>query len=209
MSIKSFLLDQVGSPSGWFAPVVAWIFNTSNKRHNVETVAALDLEPNWTVIDLGFGGGASLPALLGALPHGHVLGVEPSREMIKRGEKRYSEAVGEERLELRAGSAEEIPARDGSIDAVLTVNTVYFWSDLASGLSEVLRVLRVGGRLAVGVGDPATLRKAGFVGHGHRVFETGELSDLLVAAGFAGVHVHTYADRGQDRHVVLGSKPEG
>jgi SAM-dependent methyltransferase len=57
-----------------------------------------------------------------------------------------------------AGAAEALPFEAQTIDALWTVNTVHHWTDLASAICELRRVLRPGGRLVLvdeDMADPA------------------------------------------------------
>jgi ubiquinone/menaquinone biosynthesis C-methylase UbiE len=51
-------------------------------------------------------------------------------------------------VEVVDGAAEEIPAADGSFD-VVTVAQAFHWFDAPAALTEIARVLRPGGRLAI------------------------------------------------------------
>jgi ubiquinone/menaquinone biosynthesis C-methylase UbiE len=53
------------------------------------------------------------------------------------------------RARLEVGSAVALPFDDGVFDAVYATNTAQFWPDLATGMSEVHRVMRPGGRAVI------------------------------------------------------------
>ncbi len=91
------------------------------------------------VLDLAAGTGR-FAVLLAALGH-DVLAVEPDDGM---------RAVAESALPGRtaAGTAEDIPAADGSFDAVV-VAQAFHWFDRDRALPEIARVLRPGGALGV------------------------------------------------------------
>jgi SAM-dependent methyltransferase len=91
------------------------------------------------VLDLGAGTGR-LSVAVAAQGH-DVVAVEPDESM---------RAVAEAALpgRTRAGSAEQIPAPDASVDAVLA-GQAYHWFDPARAIPEIARVLRPGGRLGI------------------------------------------------------------
>lgn len=91
------------------------------------------------VLDLGAGTGR-LATLLDGLGY-DVLAVEPDDGM---------RAVAESALPGRtaAGTGEDIPAADGSFDAVV-VGQAFHWFDRERALPEIARVLRPAGRLGV------------------------------------------------------------
>jgi SAM-dependent methyltransferase len=62
-------------------------------------------------------------------------------------------AVARERVpdaDLREGGLDKLPWGDGVFDSVLAINALQFAFDPAAALAEVTRVLRSGGRLALG-----------------------------------------------------------
>jgi SAM-dependent methyltransferase len=102
--------------------------------------AELGLFPHAAVLDLAAGTGKLTRALLlGGLD---VVAVEPQaplRELL-------AARVGAERV--RDGLAEAIPLADASVDAV-TVADAFHWFEQTAALTEIRRVLRPGGGLAV------------------------------------------------------------
>ena len=79
---------------------------------------------------------------------------------------------------------QQLALPDGSVDAVVSTNTIYFVDDLDAALSSLARVLRPGGRLALGVGDPAAMAKMPFTTHGFTVRPINDVVDSLGRAGF-------------------------
>jgi ubiquinone/menaquinone biosynthesis C-methylase UbiE len=104
----------------------------------VDYIAArLELTPGRVVVDLGAGTG-KLSRLLAATG-ARVVAVEPvsaMRALIPAG------------IEAIEGTAEAIPCDDGSVDAV-TCAQAFHWFQPATALSEIHRVLRPGGGLAI------------------------------------------------------------
>ena len=97
----------------------------------------LGLAPGRTVVDVGAGTGKLSRALLGS--GAEVLAVEPLANM------RAHIAAPVRALD---GTAESIPLPDASADAV-TVAQAFHWFDAEAALSEIHRVLRPGGALAL------------------------------------------------------------
>jgi SAM-dependent methyltransferase len=93
-----------------------------------------------TILDLAAGTGKLTRLLVGLV--GHVIGVEPSDAM--RAELREQVPT----VDARDGTAEAIPAADGSIDAVF-VGEAFHWFRTAEAGREIARVLAPGGGLAL------------------------------------------------------------
>jgi SAM-dependent methyltransferase len=100
----------------------------------------LGIGPGRTVVDLAAGTGKLTRSLqpLGA----HLIAVEPLAEMRER----LSAALPG--VETADGTAEALPLETASVDAVL-VAQAFHWFDAAAAATEIDRVLRPGGGLAV------------------------------------------------------------
>jgi SAM-dependent methyltransferase len=59
-------------------------------------------------------------------------------------------ATGGGHVDLRYGSVEHLPFGDNSFDKALAINSMQTWPDAIAGLREMRRVLRPGGRIALG-----------------------------------------------------------
>jgi SAM-dependent methyltransferase len=139
---------QLSRPTGFLGVLVARVMNRMNAPMNAAAVSLLSLEPSDRVLEIGFGGGVTLPALIAGAAF--VGGVDRSPDVIVRAKARFAREVQSGLADFREGTVEAIPFADLSFEKVCTVNTVYFWRSLDSGLAEIARVLVPGGRLVVG-----------------------------------------------------------
>lgn len=139
---------QLSHPSGLLGRFVGHLMNRHNAGMNAFAVQQLDPKPSDRVLEIGFGGGASLPPLIGAAAF--VAGVDLSSDAVEWAKARYSAAVADGRADFRVGSVEALPFGAAAFDKACTVNTVYFWRSLAAGFAELHRVLSPGGRIVVG-----------------------------------------------------------
>lgn len=96
------------------------------------------------VLEIGIGAGQNL-AFYDPAKVTHLWGLEPSREMRARAERRAQGLrFGFDFLDLEA---EEIPLEDRSADTVLVTYTLCTIPDVARALTGMRRVLKPGGRL--------------------------------------------------------------
>ena len=143
-----FIAKQLAHPKGFWGRLTGHLMNHHNAKMNAFAVQQLDPRPSDSILEIGFGGGATLPSLIGAAAF--VAGVDRSSDAIKWANARFSAAVADGRADFRVGSVEAIPFKASSFDKVCTVNTVYFWRSLDAGFAEIYRVLSPGGRIVVG-----------------------------------------------------------
>lgn len=102
------------------------------------------------VIDVGCGAGIdSLIASRMVGPTGRVIGIDMTPAMVAKARAGAAEA-GANNVEFREGSAESLPVEDGWADVVISNGVVNLFPDKLSGLREMARALRPGGRLQVG-----------------------------------------------------------
>ena len=112
-------------------------------------VAAAELQPGQTVLDLGSGGG--LDCFIAASkvgPTGRVIGVDMTPEMLDRARRTASER-GVDNVEFRLGEVEALPVADESVDVVISNCVLNLSPERSLALREAHRVLRPGGRLVI------------------------------------------------------------
>jgi len=101
-------------------------------------VARMALEATATVIDVGAGSGAVVPAIRDSAPRGRLIGVDASPEMLRIARDRTDALVV-------LSDAVALPVRADSADAVLLAFVLFHLSNPIEGLAEAHRVLHVGG----------------------------------------------------------------
>jgi ubiquinone/menaquinone biosynthesis C-methylase UbiE len=80
--------------------------------------------------------------------------------MLSLAARRFRRACSQGRLRLHSGSLTDLPLADAQIDALITVNTIYFVPDLDRAFAELSRVLKASGRVVIGLGDPDAMEHA-------------------------------------------------
>ena len=210
MSIRtratSGLARQLGHPSGLAGRVVARVLNRRNRAAVRAATAAIPVRPGDVLVDVGFGGGLGLELLLrrvqGVGGDGHVHGAEVSRTMVEAAGRRFRREISAGRLQLHQAAMENLPFGGGAVQAVMTLNTIYFVPDLAGAFGEVCRVLRPGGTLVVGFGDPRSLARMAVTREGFRLRPAGEVIEALGVGGLAVVD-HRRVGTGDDAFHLL------
>lgn len=185
-----YLARQFARPRGLAG---RWIFGAwldrVNREMNRLALPLLDVQPGDSVLEVGFGGGNLLAAILSAAPR-QAIGAELSQEMVARGQRRFADEIQRGKLRLFRASVERLPLETASIDKAASLHSIYFWPDAGAGLRELARVVRPGGFVVIGIEAPETLRA--WPGHsfGFTVYDPAELIGLAAAAGFGDAEVH-------------------
>ena len=108
--------------------------------------SAAQIQPGNHVLDVACGTGVlAREAESRVKPSGFVVGVDPSPGMLTVA------AQLAPRIEWRQGTAEALPYPDQRFDAVVSQFGLMFFTDRRQALSEMQRVLKRGGHLAVAV----------------------------------------------------------
>ncbi len=108
------------------------------------------------ILDIGCGAGHDsqiLARLVG--PYGHVVGIDRSKAMIRTAQKRIQGK--RDALEFHVCDAHSLKFPDSTFDACLAIGTLMFMKDPFHVLTEVIRVLKPGGRLVAHESDWDTL----------------------------------------------------
>jgi SAM-dependent methyltransferase len=110
-------------------------------------VAAADLAPGQTVLEIGCGTGNLLLTAAAVAPGATLVGLDPDPAALERARAKVARTRVSVRLEQ--GFADELPHPDGSVDRVLSAFMFHHLprGEKAAMLREVHRVLAPGGRL--------------------------------------------------------------
>ena len=145
------VIGQAHHPRGAAGRVAAWemAHRPSNRQRSGWVVSLLGVQPADQVLEIGFGPGLAIAALVRACA-GHVYGIDHSGVMLRQASRRNAAAIRAGRVTLIRASVDQIPpALDGPFDAILAVNSLGFWPAPAERLADLRRRLAPGGRVAI------------------------------------------------------------
>jgi ubiquinone/menaquinone biosynthesis C-methylase UbiE len=116
-------------------------------------VAEAGVRPGDRAIDVACGTGIVARFLAQRVgPRGSVVGIDVNPGMVEAANELALDARPE--IAWQVGSAEALPIADGAIDVACCQQGLQFFADPAAAVSELRRVLRPNGRLAIAVWRP-------------------------------------------------------
>jgi len=144
-----YLLKQAQNPRGWFG---RWMLSGMNRGHATLTewgLKHISIEKDFTILDVGCGGGKTVQKLALLAPDGRVFGIDNSGKSVQVSKKINHQLIQEGRVEIRHSSVSQLPFSDNTFNLVTAVETHYFWPNPINDMHEILRVLKPGGNLLI------------------------------------------------------------
>jgi ubiquinone/menaquinone biosynthesis C-methylase UbiE len=178
------LAAQLCKPDGEYGKKIGEMMNKGNVHINLWAIDALKLQPNDTVLEIGMGNGFFAKDILAK--HGSISykGFDYSELMVNEALELNKESVEKQRAEFTAGSANKLPYADHSFSKILTVNTIYFWSNAKEELSEIRRVLKSDGSFVIAVRTKDAMKQLPFTEFGFVKYDKQQLETILKENGF-------------------------
>ncbi len=102
-----------------------------------------------TILDVATGTGDLAIAAAKAIPQASITGVDISTGMLDVGRRKVAAQSLTQTISMQEGDSEALPFGDAVFDAVMCAYGVRNFEHLEAGLTEMARVLRPGGKLAI------------------------------------------------------------
>jgi arsenite methyltransferase len=142
----------VNTPAYSFSGDLARLQQATARSHDnivqrSKVLAALNLRIGERVSEVGCGGGyytSQVARFVG--PSGRVCAIDISQDQVTAAQQRCAEFAW---VECRSADIASAPYSNAQFDAVLAVHVLGYVADLDSGLNQIHRMLRPGGRLVV------------------------------------------------------------
>lgn len=145
-----FLLPRlVRKPAGWPGKASLWLMN---RRHSSVTdwgLSHVSIERQFTILDVGCGGGRTIDKLATMASAGKVCGVDVSEQSVAVSRTTNAKWIAAGRVDIRQAAVSQLPFPDATFDLVTAVETHYYWPGIVADLREIRRVLKPGGRVVI------------------------------------------------------------
>jgi ubiquinone/menaquinone biosynthesis C-methylase UbiE len=131
---------------------------SGGQEYKQRALAALELQPGHTVLDVGCGPGTDLAVLAEAVtPTGAVIGVDHAATFVEEARNTLADTPW---VTVAVGDAHRLPLEDQSVDRARTDRVLQHVDDPAAALAEIRRVLRPDGVAVIAEPDWDTLALA-------------------------------------------------
>ena len=107
----------------------------------------LNIDKDYTVLDLGCGGGRNIEYFLTKADK--VYGIDHSEASVKMASEINKKAIKSCRCQILVGDVKNLPFEDESIDIVTAFETIYFWTEIEKCFKEIYRALKKDGQFLI------------------------------------------------------------
>ncbi len=204
--IETVVSRHYSRPAGIIGRIAGNRMVKQHEPENIWSVSLLAVQPTDSILEIGFGAGATIQQLTALASEGYVAGVDFSQTMVNVARKRNAKAVKAGRVELKYGNAANLPFVDKHFDKVLSIHSLYFWLDPLKAFAEILRVLKSEGTVTL-----TLLPRERWPGGGEgtaecRVYSGEDIARMLIEVGFSSTSIEP-GDRKLFREIaVIGTK---
>lgn len=133
-----------------------WVFNTFNESEDdlrSRLVSRLQLQPGDKVLITGAGAGNDLPYIVRELKGcGQIYAQDISEQMLLKGVERFSSLQAESGVSIHfsVSDATNLPFGDNFFDAAYHFGGINLFPSIKQGITEMGRVVKVGGAVVIG-----------------------------------------------------------
>jgi len=149
IALMIYVARQVRKPDRLAGRLFARLMNSSHSTLTDWGLKHVAVEKQFTILDVGCGGGRTIQKLAALAPEGKVYGVDYASGSVATARATNSPLIQSGRVDIKQASVSQLPYADDQFDLVTAVETQYYWPDLVNDMKEILRVLKPGGTLLV------------------------------------------------------------
>ncbi|WP_051786314.1 class I SAM-dependent methyltransferase [Endozoicomonas numazuensis] len=185
---------------------MSYLFRKGNSGLNQMVFEQMVLSETDCVLEVDFGPGHLILAMLNTVTKGEIYGVDFSKAMLQEACKLNQNSIASGRVQLLLSDSAGLPFPDNCFDKLCTVNTLYFWPHPKQQLREFLRVLKPRGKLVLGFRDSEALESLKLDIQVFNLYTAPEVAGLLKESGFDQVKLQLQSGSTLTSLVAKGCK---
>ena len=117
-------VNQCSKPTGWLGRFNLWRMNAAGHAALTDWgLAHVSVKDNYTILDVGCGGGRTVSKLAAMAAQGRVYGVDYSEQSVATTKRTNARGIDLGRVEICQSSVSQLPFPDGMLDLVTAVET--------------------------------------------------------------------------------------
>ena len=178
------LASQLSHPKGENGIATAKSMNVANDNMIRNVINQIDIFDTINILEIGPGNGLHINYLFEKNPNINYIGIDISELMVQDATELNSEFTNSGKAIFELTDGEIIEKENSSINAIFTVNTLYFWKNPKEYLQELFRVLKNDGQLILGFVPKSTMEKIPFTKYGFELYDNESVQNLLEEVGF-------------------------
>jgi|SRR5580704_15730420 ubiquinone/menaquinone biosynthesis C-methylase UbiE len=199
--VAIYAITQVRKPSKWVGRPFVWLMNVSHSQLTDWGLQHVNIEKNFTILDVGCGGGRTIQKLAAAAAQGKAYGIDYASGSVAASRAKNEKLIQEGRVEIEQASVSQLPFPENKFDLVTAVETQYYWPNLVKDMQEVLRVLKPGATLIIILESYKKGAHADWKGMAMKLLNSASLTAdeqraLFSAAGFKDVQIFEEPSKG-------------
>lgn len=188
------IAKQLAHPSGEKGLEMAEMMHATNLQMTLHAIEQMNLQPNDQVLEIGHGSAKHLDKLFDKHETLSYTGLEISELMHQQAKQYHSQALPEMKAQFVLVDGETIPFHTAEFDKIFTVNTLYFWKNPLTFLSEIAAVLKPTGRFCITFAHKDFMQTLPFTQFGFRLYHPKELLVLISQSPFELVEKQTASE---------------
>jgi SAM-dependent methyltransferase len=193
--------SQCRKPGRWLGRLIARSMNHSHATMTAWGLSHIIVEKDFTMLDVGCGGGKTIDTLASLAPAGKVYGIDYSPGSVATARATNAARIATGRVDIQPGTVSHLPFDANAFDVVTAVETHYYWPDLPRDVREIQRVLKPGGTFLIIAeayrGRPTDwLYRPAMAMLGAQYMTIAQHRELLVDAGFDSAEVGVEPSKG-------------
>lgn len=193
------LVENAVKPQGFWGKMM---IKSMNKGHSDLTdwaIGHLDIKRDFTILDVGCGGGKTVNKLSSMIGNGKVYGVDYSELCVSKSEKLNKKDILCNKVFISQASVSNLPFESDKFDIITAIETYYFWQDKLSDLKEIYRILKSGGKILLVFEmlkteeEPDKWKKVEDTLNIEAVTKEG-ITEILLRAGYQNIRTYTKSE---------------
>lgn len=207
-----YLINQVKKPSRWTGRFFLGLMNISHSRLTDWGLQHVQIKPDFTILDVGCGGGRTIQKLAAVATEGKVYGIDYANGSVAASHANNLSLIEAGRVEIQKASVSQLPFAENRFDLVTAVETQYYWPDPVKDMQEILRILKPDGVLVVVAesyrkGAYNKIQRPIMKLLGSSNLSVDDQRELFLAAGYTDVQI--WEERSKGWICAIGKKPYG